>query len=239
MAWRREEVRPKRHRRAEGAHAARLRRQRDAAVERQVGLRAQGRHVPADRRRAASGSTLLEADRRAAYDDLLPRLVRGPSRASPASCRPSAPSATGRTAFVVPLLRWSELPAASDRSRRTAPRSATTSPARWRHPTSAGPPTRAEITPSVNVYLDRILARAQAREKDPFPTVRTFTQTCEEALVRLAFSKAGCTIDYVSMEIARRWSRWLGLASFTLPRAGPIRAALLEHRADSSWTTAR
>ena len=54
-----------------------------------------------------------------------------------------------------------------------------------------------------------------------FRTVRTFTQTCEEALVKLAFSQTGCSIDYISMEIARRWSRWLGLASFTYHAPGP------------------
>jgi hypothetical protein len=73
----------------------------------------------------------------------------------------------------------------------------------------------AEISRAVNSYLDRVLARAQAREKNPFSSTRAFTQTCEEALVRLAFNKAGCALDYISIEIARRWSRWLGLASFT------------------------
>ena len=156
---------------------------------------------------------LLETDRRAAYDDLLPRLVL----AHPGfACFLSTVGAIGdrRSTFVVPLLRGAN--SCRQRSQQ-AYRAAigeyvagalASSDLGWTADA-------AEITASVNDYLDRILARAQARERDPFPTVRTFTQTCEEGLVRLAFSKAGCAIDYVSMEIARRWSRWLGLASFT------------------------
>ena len=56
--------------------------------------------------------SLLESDRRAAYDDLLPRLVR----AHPGfTCFLSTVGAIGdrRSAFVVPLLRWSELPPTS------------------------------------------------------------------------------------------------------------------------------
>jgi hypothetical protein len=173
---------------------------------------------------------LLEAERRAAYDDLLPRLVQ----AHPGfTCFLSTVGAIGdrRTAFVVPLLPWSELP--SHQRSQQAYRAAIgvyvagalmSSDLGWMADA-------AEITTSVDDYLDRILARAQAREKDPFPTVRTFTQTCEEALVRLAFGKAGCGIDYVSMEIARRWSRWLGLASFTYHAPGP--------NALRFWNTAR
>lgn len=174
--------------------------------------------------------SLIETDRRAAYDDLVPRLVL----AHPGfTCFLTTVGTIGdrRTSFVVPLLRWGELP---ERQRsQQAYRAAigdyvagalTSSDLGWIADAS-------EITASVNDYLDRILARAQARGKDPFPTVRTFTQTCEEALVRLAFSKAGCTIDYVSMEIARRWSRWLGLASFTYHAPG--------HNALRFWNTAR
>lgn len=173
---------------------------------------------------------LIESDRRAAYDDLIPRLVL----AHPGfTCFLATVGAIGDrgSAFVVPLLRWGELP---DHQRtQQAYRAAigdyvagalASSDLGW----TADP---AEITASVNDYLDRVLARAQARDKDPFPTVRTFTQTCEEALVRLAFNKAGCAIDYVSMEIARRWSRWLGLASFTYHAPG--------HNALRFWNTAR
>lgn len=172
---------------------------------------------------------LLETDRRAAYDELVPRLIL----AHPGfACflKTVGSIGDGRDSFVVPLLRWGELPT----SQRSQPAyravigeyvagALASSDLGWRAEAD-------EITASVDEYLDRILARAQARGKDPFPTVRTFTQTCEEALARLAFSKAGCTIDYVSMEIARRWSRWLGLASFTYHVPG--------HSALRFWSTA-
>jgi hypothetical protein len=172
---------------------------------------------------------LLETDRRAAYDDLIPRLLLNHPGFR---CFLSAVGTIGdhRSSFVVPLLRWGELPShqRTQQVYRTAigdyvAGALSSSDLGW----LAG---AAEIDASVNGYLDRILARAQARERDPFPTVRTFTQTCEEALVRLAFSKVGCNIDYVSMEIARRWSRWLGLASFTYHAPG--------HNALRFWSTA-
>jgi hypothetical protein len=164
--------------------------------------------------------SLLQSDRRAAYDDLVPRLVR------------AHPGFTGflsvvgaidhrRSSFVIPLLRWGELPP-NQRSQQAYRAAIGDFVAGALISADLGWSTDAsEISMAVNGYLDRILARAQAREKDPFPTVRAFTQTCEEALVSLAFSKAGCSIDYVSMEIARRWSRWLGLACYTYHAPGP------------------
>jgi hypothetical protein len=121
----------------------------------------------------------------------------------------------GRSSFVVPLLRWGELPA-GHRNQQTyraavgewVAGALATSELGWQADA-------AEVSDAVESYLDRILARAQARDKDPFSSTRAFTQTCEEALVRLAFHKAGCPLDYISIEIARRWSRWLGLASFS------------------------
>ena len=164
--------------------------------------------------------SLLGSDRRAAYDDLVPLLVRvHPGFAGFLSVLGAADDR--RRSFVVPLLRWGELPP-NQRSQQayraavgdfvaTALASADLG---WRSDAS-------EIGTTVSNYLDRVLARAQARDKDPFQTVRRFTQTCEEALVSLAFRKAGCSIDCVSIEIARRWSRWLGLASFTYHVPGP------------------
>ncbi|RWI04349.1 hypothetical protein [Mesorhizobium sp.] len=164
--------------------------------------------------------SLLRSDRRLAYDDLLPRLVR----AHPAFT--SFLTVVGaidnqRSSIVIPLLRWTELP--PNKRSQQAYRSAigefvasalASVDLGWHSDAS-------EISMAVNDYLDRVLARAQSRDKDPFPAPRAFTQTCEEALVRLAFNKAGCGIDYVSLEIARRWSRWLGIACFTYHAPGP------------------
>jgi hypothetical protein len=162
---------------------------------------------------------LMEADRRAGYDDLAPRLIGShPGFA----CFLATVGAIGghRSSFTIPLLRWGELPRPrSDQAYRTAigdyvAGALASADLGW-------VADAIEINTSVNGYLDRILDRARARDRDPFPTVRTFTQTCEEALVKLAFGKAGCAIDYTTMEIARRWSRWLGLASFTYYLPGP------------------
>lgn len=181
-------------------------------------------HKDATYRTTPSGEHWVEtlmSDRRTAYDDLVPRLVLShPGFA----CFLSTVGAIGdrnREALVVPLLRWGQLPShqRSQDSYRAAigdyvAGAVASSDLGWQADST-------EIGASVNGYLDRILVRAQARGRDPFPTVRTFTQTCEEALVKLAFAKAGCSIDYISMEIARRWSRWLGLASFTYHAPGP------------------
>jgi hypothetical protein len=129
--------------------------------------------------------SLVESDRRAAYDQLVPRLVF----AHPGfKCFLAAVGTIGdsRSSFVIPLLRWSELPS-STRSE-TAYRGAVGDfvAAALASADLGWTAEAAEITKAVNNYLDRILARAQAKDKNPFPTVRTFTQTCEEALTRFA-----------------------------------------------------
>ena len=163
---------------------------------------------------------LLNKDRRAAYDDLLPRLINAHPVLSGFLTTVGTIGAQ-RDSFVIPLLRWSEL-APQQRSQSSylaaigpyVAGALESADLGWRADES-------EIRTEVNAYLERVLARAQVRERDPFPTARTFTQTCEEALVKLAFMKAGCSIDYTTMEIARRWSRWLGLSSFTYHAPGP------------------
>jgi hypothetical protein len=180
-------------------------------------------HKDATYRITAEGHSwvsLLKSDRRMAYDDLIPRLVlKHPGFA----CFLSVVGAFDdrQSPLVIPLLRWSELPAKqrSQQAYRAAigdfvATALASAELGWHSNAS-------EIRMAVSAYLDRILARAEGRDKDPFPTVRAFTQTCEEALVCLAFRKAGCSIDYVSMQIARRWSRWLGLASYTYYSPGP------------------
>lgn len=174
--------------------------------------------------------SLLASDRRAAYDDLIPQLVRAhPGFSSFLSVLGVIDH--GRSSLVIPLLRWREL--ATNQRTQQAYRAAigdfvagalASADLGWNTDAS-------EIGMAVNGYLDRVLARAQARDKDPFPTIRAFTQTCEEALVSLAFRTAGCSIDYVTLEIARRWSRWLGLACYTYHAPGPYALRL--------WSTAQ
>ena len=164
---------------------------------------------------------VLESDRRNAYDTLVPHLIQHhPGFACFLTVVGVLGDDVERT-FVVPLLRWGQLPR-GQRSYTTYRSSIGDYVAVALASSDLGwSATASEIRDSVSHYLDRVLARAEARERDPFPTVRAFIQTCEEALVKLAFSKAGCSLDYISVEIARRWSRWLGLASFTYYAPGP------------------
>ncbi|MFE3941696.1 hypothetical protein ACFXPV_07445 [Streptomyces sp. NPDC059118] len=50
---------------------------------------------------------------------------------------------------------------------------------------------------------------------------RRLATLCEEAAVRLAFGAAGCRLDYISHELLRRWTRFLGLANFSYHAPGP------------------
>ncbi|RWO10034.1 MAG: hypothetical protein EOS08_31295, partial [Mesorhizobium sp.] len=108
--------------------------------------------------------SLLRSDRRLAYDDLLPRLVR----AHPAFT--SFLTVVGaidnqRSSFVIPLLRWTELPPnqRSQQAYRSAigdfVASALASVDLGWHSDAS------EISMAVNDYLDRVLARAQSRDK--------------------------------------------------------------------------
>ncbi|MFH8729213.1 hypothetical protein [Streptomyces termitum] len=82
-------------------------------------------------------------------------------------------------------------------------------------------------------YVEAAIQRARKRaahleqsekEKKPrgFPLTRKrIGALCEEAAVRLAFTSAGCPMDYISHELLRRWCRFLGLANFSYYAPGP------------------
>lgn len=75
------------------------------------------------------------------------------------------------------------------------------------------------IEEGIRTYVARIQARATAREKAV--TRKQFMNTCEEAISRVAFTAAGCPMDYVTLELLRRWTRFLGLATFSYYAPGP------------------
>ena len=121
----------------------------------------------------------------------------------------------------MPLLRWSQLPVGqrSQQAYRAAigayvAGALTSSNLGWT--AEAG-----EIEMSVNTYLDRILARAQARDRIRSAQSVRLRRHVKRHWSDWRFSKAGCAIDHKSVEIAARWSRWLGLASFTYHAPGP------------------
>jgi hypothetical protein len=79
-----------------------------------------------------------------------------------------------------------------------------------------------QIRNALDAYTSDIAARAEARGRsDPFLRNQDFVGSCEEALVKFAFTSAGEPIDYISHEILRRWMRTLALASFSYHVPGP------------------
>jgi hypothetical protein len=84
------------------------------------------------------------------------------------------------------------------------------------------------ISESVRGYVRRIEERAHARQKEI--SRKQFATTCEEAMARFVFSAAGCPLDYISLELLRRWTRFLGLANFSYYAPGPSAMRL--------WSTA-
>jgi hypothetical protein len=79
--------------------------------------------------------------------------------------------------------------------------------------------TSSEIDSNVRAYVTRIEARARARGKEL--TRKQFTNACEESICRTAFAAAGSPTDYVTLEVLRQWTRFLGVANFSYYAPGP------------------
>lgn len=86
-----------------------------------------------------------------------------------------------------------------------------------------------EIDADIRSYVSRIRARVNARSKTQ--SRKQFVNSCEEAVTKVAFRAAGCPVDYTSMELLRRWMRFLGVANFSYYAPGPYALRL--------WATAR
>ncbi len=86
-----------------------------------------------------------------------------------------------------------------------------------------------EIDQGMREYVSRIVARAASRPK--VLTRKQFVNVCEEAACKVAFNAAGTRLDYITMELLRRWTRFLGLATFSYYSPGPSALRL--------WSTAR
>ncbi|MFG2617837.1 hypothetical protein ACGFXC_09415 [Streptomyces sp. NPDC048507] len=78
---------------------------------------------------------------------------------------------------------------------------------------------RETIDASVRGYVEKAGRRWRARQR--VMSRKQFALTCEEAIVRFAFEAAGCRLDYISHELLRRWTRFLGLANFSYYAPGP------------------
>jgi hypothetical protein len=83
-----------------------------------------------------------------------------------------------------------------------------------------------EILAALHDYIDARLSSAERRRKvDPYPRSRDFVGACEEGLVAFALRQAGVSLDYISHEIVRRWTKTLGVANFSyhVPAAPALR----------------
>lgn len=123
--------------------------------------------------------------------------------------------------FAVPSARWTDVQGNPTRERyvnhlaRVTADSIESQELGWRA-------SEAEIRDALISYSSEITARAEARERpDPFARNQDFVGTCEEALVKFAFTRAGEAIDYISHEVLRRWTRTLALANFSYHVPGP------------------
>lgn len=162
-------------------------------------------------------AALAAEDRRAAYNVLIGVLVdthpqfEGFLRA--VGARPDSPS----THLTIPLFKW-DSPVHADADSylnafvEYASDAAATGTLGW----SAS---RKDIANGVLGYVSRIRARLAARNKPE--TRKLLINACEEAMTKVAFAAAGCPLDYISMEVLRHWTRFLGLANFSYYAPGP------------------
>ncbi|MER8028967.1 hypothetical protein ABTZ78_08395 [Streptomyces bauhiniae] len=68
----------------------------------------------------------------------------------------------------------------------------------------------------------RLSGASRPTAKAPPPLTRKrIVSFCEEAAVRLAFTAAGCPMDYISHELLRHWSDFMGLTNFSYYAPGP------------------
>jgi hypothetical protein len=82
--------------------------------------------------------------------------------------------------------------------------------------------TQDQIASAIRSYLDdRFKAAERRKTGTPYARNRDFVGACEEALVSFAFKQAGVKLDYISLEILRRWTRVLGVANFSYYVPGP------------------
>lgn len=85
---------------------------------------------------------------------------------------------------------------------------------------------RDDIAGAIKSYIeDRYAAAASRNVGNPYARNRDFVGACEEALVSFAFQQAGLKMDYITLEILRRWTRVLNVANFSyhVPGAPALR----------------
>jgi len=161
------------------------------------------------------------SDRAAAFDALLRELWRlHPQLSGYLRLLANGP-------FVLPTARWSEaVPTPGGMPGADRLRYVDFLAARAAGAVAAGVTgwdgTQDQIAAAVRGYLDdRFRAAERRKTGTPYARNRDFVGACEEALVSFAFKQAGGKLDYISLEILRRWTRVLGVANFSYYVPGP------------------
>jgi hypothetical protein len=166
-------------------------------------------------------------DRRAAYNELIGVLIEAhPQFEGYLRAVGARPDST-TTHISIPLLRWDSVKHRSEAEYLEAHIAYVTGAVRagtlgWAADADV-------IDAGIRSYVGRIKARLKAREK--VSTRKQFVGTCEEAVTRVAFAAVGCPLDYISMELLRRWTRFLGITNFSYYAPGATALRL--------WATAQ
>ena len=152
---------------------------------------------------------LLRSDLQKAYDQLLGmlwqahpqfRMFLGGLRDEPIS---------------IPLLMWSETPEPRTRGRYVSALAQRAALCLKEEP-SGWTASASDILESVKGYLDDRYRDARSRgREEPYPKNRDFVSACEEAIVKFAFFKRDISLDYISHQILRRWTKVLGVANYS------------------------
>ena len=127
--------------------------------------------------------------------------------------------------LVVPLFQWGEMPEPRSRDRYLellplwVARHLEVGESGWAS-------TVADIRTGIEGYLNERYENAHSRgREEPYPQNRDFVNACAEALVKHAFARCGVALDYISQEVLRRWTKYLGVANFSyhVPRHNALR----------------
>lgn len=76
-----------------------------------------------------------------------------------------------------------------------------------------------EVASAVHRYVTKTTSRAAATGR--VMSIKAIEKEAEKGVVKAAFEAAGVKIDYITVELLRRWTRYLGLATFSYHAAEP------------------